>query len=404
MTVKFLSGAAIERTIAAFVDEYDELHWAVAWATLTPLAESVLARLGKRSNIVVGLAFSQTDPDLVEAMVGVRGCRVVKRFPNGTFHPKVYAFRTGDTVAAIVGSANFTRGGLGKNREAAVLLTGKASDQALADVLAFVGECAHEGEPVTQELADWYRLSCKIAARLPKPPRDPLQKTDGAAFKGLTSSCVTMTWADYISAVRSSRVHELDERLLLLKTIQTWLASADSFKDLSTVRRKAVGGFLGQTDRMTASDLNQGWEAFGSMKGAGDFMNRVDENDRHLAHAVDAIPQKGDVTRTDYDRFVGLFAKAFKNSSRQGGVATATRLLAMKRPDVFLCISKPNLLEASNAMGFARSTLNLNNYWDRVVEVIRASDWYNVDKPKGEEGRIWEGRAAMLDSIYYRPE
>lgn len=44
-------------------------------------------------------------------------------------------------------------------------------------------------------------------------------------------------------------------------------------------------------------------------------------------------------------------------------------------------------------MSCAKSTLNLKNYWDRVVEVIRSSEWYNIDKPKtrvdsfGSDGR-----------------
>ena len=55
-------------------------------------------------------------------------------------------------------------------------------------------------------------------------------------------------------------------------------------------------------------------------------------------------------------------------------------------------------------MGFAKTTLNLDNYWNKVVEVTRASDWYNFDKPKARNGQIWECRAAMLDAIFYDPE
>jgi len=403
VTTKFLRGADIERSIKSLVAEHEELHWAVAWATLTPFAESVLANLCDRSTVSVGLAFSQTDPDFVAAMIGKDGCRVVSRFPGGTFHPKVYAFQTKEKVDAIIGSANFTRGGLGKNCEAAVLLTGNSSDPALRDILSFVQECARRGQPVTAELASRYRASWRLADRKSKAERDPLEALSRNSFKGLSSDCVTMSWQQYVAMIRASQIHELNERLRLLQTVQAWLASVDSFKDLSTWQRKAVAGFLGIYDRAGEDELNQGWEAFGSMRGAGDFMNRVDQNDRHLAQAIDSIPQKGEVTRSDYDRFTKLFARAFSESSRKGGVATATRLLAMKRPDVFLCISKPNERAAAQAMGFARTTLDLGNYWDRVVEVIRASNWHSVEKPSGEEGRIWEGRAAMLDSIYYQP-
>ena len=76
-----------------------------------------------------------------------------------------------------------------------------------------------------------------------------------------------------------------------------------------------------------------------------------------------ASRRKGDVTREHYDRFASLFVQAFANSHRVGGVPTASRLLAMKRPDVFLCVSDPNLTAAAAEMGFAKSTLKLDNYW-----------------------------------------
>jgi hypothetical protein len=75
----------------------------------------------------------------------------------------------------------------------------------------------------------------------------------------------------------------------------------------------------------------------------------------------------------------------------------------MKRPDNFLCVSQPNLTLASGQLGFAKSTLDLANYWDKVVEPIRASEWWSADKPRGSTGDLWEGRAAMLDAIFYRP-
>ncbi|UCF76137.1 MAG: hypothetical protein JSU71_02130 [Betaproteobacteria bacterium] len=77
----------------------------------------------------------------------------------------------------------------------------------------------------------------------------------------------------------------------------------------------------------------------------------------------------------------------------------------MKRPDTFVCISKPNETEASARMGFSRTTLNLQNYWDKVVEVLRLAEWYNADKPDdAKEGELWENRAAILDAILYRPQ
>lgn len=404
MEVTFLRGEAVERAIKALLAEHDEAHWAVAWGTCTPLAKALLAQPEKLKSITFGLAFSQTDPDLVDALVGRNGCFVVRTFPGGTYHPKVYAFRSGTRAAAVIGSANFTRGGLGRNHEASVLITGSTSDPALADALAFTAESAKLGSIVSTELAQRYRLSCKIAARTPGPSRDPLKGLPRENPNGLLSPLIEMSWAEYVRAVRSSAHHDVDRSLNLLQTAQGWLSAVGSFQDLKAEQRKAIAGFLGEQQKSLDDELNQDWAWFGSMRGAGDFMNRIAENDQSLASAVDSIPQKGEITRAHFDRFARLFVKAFDNSERVGGVATASRLLALKRPDVFLCISKPNRSAAAAELGFAKSTLTLDNYWDGVVNVIRASDWYNSDKPEGPEGRLWEARAAMLDSIFYSPE
>ena len=403
MEVEFLTGDEVASAIEGLMAEYDQLHWAVAWGTSTSLARKLLSNSAKIRAVTFGLAFAQTDPDLVDSLVGIGGCYVVAKFPGGTFHPKVYAFRSGKRAAAIVGSANFTRGGLGKNHEACVLVKGSVKDKMLADTLSFAARSASIGERVTEELARRYRLGCKLAARKPGPPRDPLAGVPPASVRSLSSALVDMDWDSYVRAVRESAHHDVDVSLDLLRTAQAWLSAAPSFHDLSTSQRKAIAGAIGNREKAANEALDRDWGWFGSMRGAGDFKNRVAENDHSLARAVDGIPQKGEVTREHFDRFARLFVKAFANSSRVGGVATASRLLAMKRPDVFLCISNPNIVAAANGMGFAKSTLSLENYWDQVVEVIRASNWYNIDKPEARDGQLWECRAAMLDAIYYNP-
>ena len=77
----------------------------------------------------------------------------------------------------------------------------------------------------------------------------------------------------------------------------------------------------------------------------------------------------------------------------------------MKRPDMLVCISKPNKQGISNDLAFSASTLNLENYWDRVVEPIGRSPWFNEERPvSGQLADLWDGRVAMLDAIYYEPE
>jgi hypothetical protein len=76
--------------------------------------------------------------------------------------------------------------------------------------------------------------------------------------------------------------------------------------------------------------------------------------------------------------------------------------LSLKRPDTLLCLCKPNIGGAAKQVGFAPSTLALNNYWDKVVEVLRASEWYAAPRPTGADAVLWDNRAAMLDTISMR--
>jgi hypothetical protein len=67
----------------------------------------------------------------------------------------------------------------------------------------------------------------------------------------------------------------------------------------------------------------------------------------------------------------------------------------------FVCISKPN--KKSIAALFSLSlNKSLNDYRERIVLRIRSSDWWSAPEPADPlEKRIWAGRAALLDAIYY---
>jgi hypothetical protein len=183
MDVEFLEAQAVRRKLRRLMDEHDEFHWAVAWGSHADMTERLVANRAKFRNVTFGVAFSQTDPDLVAALVGVPHSYVATRFAGGTYHPKVYGFRSGRRVAAIIGSANFTGGGLGKNLEAAVALTGTINDPALADIIAFARTSAGYGRRVTQIP---YRRN---ASRRPAPSR----RWTGMNMRGASGPPVIMT-------------------------------------------------------------------------------------------------------------------------------------------------------------------------------------------------------------------
>lgn len=399
MSVKLLSAKSVAKRLEQLIADHDEIHIAVAWGYNGNLADCLLRNKNKFSSVTFGLAFCQTDPDLIDRLIGVKNAFVADG-NKGTFHPKLYYFRTGDVAEAIVGSSNFTTGGMDRNWEASVHIKGAWDSPFFKQTRDCLESYAELRKVVTKHLAESYRLQFDAAKSL-KKPKSPVLPGPGTPAAQLNSPLVKMRWGDYVTAVKASPYHNIDARLNLLRECQIMFASVKSFADLSNNQWKAIAGVIGKKQQVDAGLYGYDWGWFGSMKGMGDFANRIAEQDSFLARAVDCIPRHGDITKAQYEGFCENFLQAFKNSSRIGGVPTATRLLAMKRPDTFVCVSKPNLVGLSDALAFPKTTLDLVNYWDRVVEPMRVSPWYNAPRPTGKYAELWDGRAAMLDAIYY---
>jgi hypothetical protein len=322
-----------------------------------------------------------------------------------TFQPKIFLFERSDgRCAAIVGSSNLTPGGLDKNWESSVLVKGSTKDTFFKDLSSQIRSFDSIRLPITADLAEIYAAQAKENSKRPRLAH-PILPSQGKKWKQASSPLGTMSWQDYVDAVKRSRTHNMKKRLKLLRVCQEMFARVSSFSELSTLEWKAIAGVIGERQQIEGGLGGHEWTWFGSMKGMGDFANRVSEKDRALSNAVDAIPRSGNITKFQYEVFCEHFIRAFENSTRKGGVPTASRLLAMKRPDMFVCISKPNKQGISNDLAFSASTLNLENYWERVVEPIGRSPWFNEERPvSGQLADLWDGRVAMLDAIYYEPE
>lgn len=402
MAVKLLDAKGMERSLPKLFKKYEEIYIAAAWGSNGPIAESLLQHVDKFRFVAFGVAFCHTDPVLIDRLVGVNNAFIAD-VAKGTFHPKLYYFRTGDEAEAIIGSSNFTSGGLGVNVEANVHIKGPRKAQVFREIEAALNDYKLFSRPVSHELASMYRLQFEAAQKL-KKPNNPTLPGDGKRAEQFSSPIATMTWEEYARLVENDPQHSFEGRLSLLQEVRAMFARSASFSDLSVNEWKAISGVIGER-QMEECGLNQhDWAWFGSMKGAGAFANRIAERDRYLVSALDNIPRHGHVEEHHFTEFCNDFSLAFSKSKRMGAVATATRLLAMKRPDVFICISKPNVDGVARALACAKNAFKLENYWEKVIDPIRVSPWYNHPKPAGTEGELWEGRVAMLDAIYYDPD
>lgn len=402
MDVKFLSASQTQSTLITLVENCESMQWAVAWATENAVFEAAMKDSSKFEHFVVGTHMLQTQPEVLERAAALAAAAVVP--PTGDlFHPKVYLFRNGQRIRCVVGSPNLTKAAMSRNVEASVLLDGSLDDAALVDLSRFVAEAWKGAEDISHEFLFRYRhqYAAKTAARQElikfadvRPPSKPNTKR----------APHDMSWADYLVQVRSSShpsAHVFKERFGVLTKARALFATGIPYAKWNEDDRKLVAGTLG---RKKSQQPGVDYGLFGSMGASGTFANLVIEAPTGLSHALEFIPLMGAVTQDDYDRYCKAFRAAFDQDGRVGGLPTATRLLAMKRPDAFVCIDSANRKDLCENFGVSPSTTNLENYWQRIIEPMHGDPWWRHPQPSNAaDAEIWLGRAALLYAIYYTP-
>jgi hypothetical protein len=341
---------------------------------------------------VIGSHFYQTDPDFIEAFLHNKSVRFVKQ-TGEVFHPKLYLFHSGDAWSAIIGSANFTNGGFRRNHEVATLIEeaddsdGVARRQIETALMRFWGL----GGSFSPDELKAYRV---IAART----RERLKRAAGEFSKGkagtlpVQTKLITWSWADFYRRVLKDRENGVKTRLEVLGHARRLFREHSHFRDFPDEARKGIAGF--------STDPAIGWGWFGSMKGAGEFKKQINRNSVNLSRALDQIPLDGPVRKAHYMAYIHHYLLAYPNG--RDGQATATRLLAMKRPDVFVCIDSKNRAALVKSLKITLRNKDYENYWDAVIERVRESNWWNAPRPtSGQAAQVWDNRAAFLDSIFY---
>jgi HKD family nuclease len=396
MKTQHISGEKVAAMLVQLMEVHQKLYWAVAWGSDNPALVDLFRHKEKIVKLVIGTHFYQTPPAFLERFQDIKAVRVMP--PVGaTFHPKVYLFVSPKHSALVIGSSNFTNSGMGRNVEACCLIEGASNEKLFRDIREFVTiECWDEATVIDADFLRPYRIQYAATKEARASlERFALLKRPKATAKG--SAPLEMSWAEFARKVRVEK--HFRKRLQVLARARALFDGVNSFSQLHPLERKAIAGTLGEKERQ-ASGLD--WGLFGSMFGFGVLKKKINANTQELSMALDFIPPAGVVTRDNYDKFVEHYLLAFEGEPRIGGVASASRLLAMKRPDCFVCIDKENKAGLSAHFGLAASAVNLENYWQDLVEPIWLSHWWRAPRPRGVDGKVWDGRAALLDALFYK--
>lgn len=385
----------LDASLQRLIRKSDGISIAVAWASRHTAAFEQLVKAAPRlKQIVIGTHFYQTDPEVLASFINSKTVRFILQ-PEGVFHPKVYLFYKEEAWTLIVGSANFTRGALTKNSEVMVEVTSSdVSDESIkADTTRLIQSYWKLAQEVTFEDVERYRLLHKVHQRR-------LQKVAGTYGSAKTrktpieSDVMSMDWPHYIARVGQDKAHGINQRIQLMSEMRNIFIQYPTFSDMPSELRKAVAGLPSK------EIANSGW--FGSMVGAGRFKNVIGANSPHISSALSRIPSQGPVDRDQYDAFIEDYIAAFPEGRH--GLGTATRLLAMKRPDIFVCVDSKNRRDLCRELGIVQDGLNYGRYWNEIVERVRDSPWWMATKPKNhDDAEVWKSRAAFLDAIFYTP-
>ena len=401
--------AQIHTELRRLLKECTSCQIAVAWASTGFEAFNALVQnRHKIESMVVGTHFYQTDPSFIEEFM----CQPVVRFrlnPDGVFHPKLYLFEQFDGAwECIVGSPNFTNGGLHRNEEVALLVShlDNGAEEARAAIRSAIDGYWKGSKKLSAEELERYKEAYKLKQPALRDLHGKFGKPSEAREDGGKSvpeiELLRWEWSRFYAKIQEERRrpphnHTMKSRLRLLGEIRQLFRSRGHFRDMQLEERKRVAGLVGAVNG--ADGVDYGW--FGGMRGAGKFWTAIKEHSDDLSLALDAIPDHGPVSREEYLTYVERYKRAFP--SGRHGIATATRLLAMKRPDWFLCLNRANKKRLCDAFHIPLYVC-YEQYWDLIIKKIidRQTIWWNARPPQdGEEREVWDARAAFMDAIYY---
>jgi hypothetical protein len=150
---------------------------------------------------------------------------------------------------------------------------------------------------------------------------------------------------------------------------------------------------------------------FGAMGAAARFSQIVVRAPTQIGQVLDAIPVQGPVTTGHIQAYVASMLKIDGVN-----IATATRLLAMKRPDVAVPCTAANYFHMSRELAplklpklsvpkECQAILEAAKDYAILLDRIWHSPWWQSPRPATPRSAvIWEARVALLDTVFYDPD
>lgn len=386
----------IENMLCVLMKSYKTISFASAWASGNSKAfKMLLKNKNKINKIVVGIHFYQTNPNFINEFTDNKKVKFITN-PSGVFHPKIYLFsNSNEDWKCLIGSANFTKSALEKNSEIMICLSDKdiGSNEVYTRLTNEIDEFYRRAKIFTKNDLMLYQ---KVWDKKAKHILDLKDKfgSSNSSKPIYQSKIIMLDWNKYYDEVKNDKNSSFYIRLELLRKAKKYFTE-NTFHAMTDIQRKQIAGIVKRDMDNTELD----WMYFGHMASPR-FKKRISDEYINISKALEYIPSKGIVQKEDYMKYIDYF----KNNSNYGyGVPTISRLLSMKRPDVFFCLTGGNEQKLYIDFGIEKiDRKEYERYWDEIIQRIHKAEWFNVKKPKdSEEKELWINRVAMLDAIFY---
>ncbi|WP_133480277.1 phospholipase D family protein [Cognatilysobacter segetis] len=345
-------------------------------------------QLGKVGRAVIGTAFAQTEPSALEVLDKKPDRLRLMINSEGTFHPKVISGRKGNRAKAIVGSANFTTAAYTSNTELCVLLDGSTDDSELDALQTFIDEQWMLGTRLSPTWLEQYRQVWESARR--KKITVP-----GAKLEISSISSLSMSWEAYVSLIDAQHERPLADgnKVRVFGEHPSYLYELDEAERIFRDQPKFAA--ISRPDRQFLMGMGRSSGFIGTMRAAGFAKNIVYESPDAVGAALDRVPLDGPVSRGLIEDVIGKLTEL-----KGVKIGVVSRLLAVKRPDLFVSVNNGSKPQLARLIGGKR--VDTVGQYLALLDHVWSTEWYTAGEPKdSREVTIWRRRAALLDSALY---
>lgn len=387
------SAEALLAVLSQLCEWADELRLAFAWAHSQhgSAAHWLALDLSKTSRAVIGTEFARTEPYVLERFNTLPGRLRVAINERGTFHPKVIVGIKRGQAKAILGSANFTGAAYSTNAELNVLLSGSTANAEIADLLAYIdGWWSKASEVDDAWIADYQ----KAFERAQRQAVIPIPR---AALEITSISSLAMSWPDYLQRINGQEGREAGPDFKIsvrgaspsyfeeLNSAAALFAKEPRFDRLNRDQRFQLMGVGGNSNGL-----------LGSMHAAGFAKGVAGRDPGEIGKTLDRLPLSGPVS---LDTVRDLLNELTSIKGIKLGVAT--RLFAVKRPDLFVSVNNGSNPQLAKLVG-GRPIKTVKHYLD-LLRLVWDTEWHRAERPTDPaDAAIWDRRAALLDAALYQ--